>query len=69
MIPFGNENVTLVQRAENVVDGKTRVTYSKATLTGCSWRRRVAFPGNEGGGRMPPVLPMGELAIIHKTRS
>ena len=39
-IPFGNEVVTLVQRAENVVDGKTRVTYSKATLTGCSWRRK-----------------------------
>ena len=40
MIPFGNETVTLIQRTEAVVNGKTRVTYSKATLTGCSWRRK-----------------------------
>lgn len=38
-IPFGNEDVTLVQRCEYVVDGKTRVTYESVLLTGCSWRR------------------------------
>lgn len=38
-IPFGNETVTLVQRTESVVSGRTSVTYSAAKLTGCSWRR------------------------------
>ena len=38
-IPFGNETVTLVQRLENIVNGRTQVTYETATLTGCSWRR------------------------------
>ena len=47
MIPLGNEVVTLVQRAENVVDRKTRVTYSKATLTGCSWRRTTRIVRND----------------------
>lgn len=36
MIPFGNETVTLVQRTETVVNGKTQVTYQAAKLTGCS---------------------------------
>ena len=40
MIPFGNETVTLVRRTENVVSGKTAVTYSSVKLTGCSWRRK-----------------------------
>ena len=39
MIPFGNETVTLVQRTESTASGKTVVTYSTATLTGCSWKR------------------------------
>lgn len=39
MIPFGNETVTLVQRIETVVNGRTTVTYDKQKLTGCSWRR------------------------------
>lgn len=38
-IPFGNETVTLVRRTETMVGGKTHVTYSRVTLTGCSWRR------------------------------
>ena len=40
MIPFGNETVTLVRRTENVVNGKTAVTYAAVKLTGCSWRRK-----------------------------
>lgn len=39
MIPFGNETVTLIKRAETVVDGKTKVGYKKYILTGCSWKR------------------------------
>ncbi len=38
-IPFGNETVTLVQRNESTVSGRTTVTYATVTLTGCSWRR------------------------------
>lgn len=40
MLPFGNETVTLVHRSETVISGKTHVSYSKTTLTGCSWRRK-----------------------------
>lgn len=41
MIPFGNETVTLIKRVESVQDGRTHVSYSKHTLTGCSWRMRA----------------------------
>ena len=46
-IPFGNETVTLVQRTENVVNGKTQVTYSTTKLTGCSWRRTTRIVRND----------------------
>ena len=48
MIPFGHETVTLVRRGEAVVNGRTAVTYSVETLTGCSWRRtpRIARVDN-----------------------
>lgn len=39
MIPFGNETVTLIRRVENIVDGKTRVSYAMHTIGGCTWRR------------------------------
>ena len=39
MIPFGNETVTLVVRSENIVSGRTQVSYSTKTRTGCSWMR------------------------------
>lgn len=38
MIPFGYDTVTLVQRTETVVDGLKQARYSRAVLTGCSWR-------------------------------
>ena len=43
MIPFGNQLVTLVQRVETKVDGKTRVAYSRHLLTGCSWREKAIW--------------------------
>ena len=43
MIPFGNETVTLVQRTETVVNGKTQATYATAKLTGCSWQRTLRY--------------------------
>lgn len=39
MIPFGNDTVTLIKRVETVVDGRTRVSYKKHILIGCSWKR------------------------------
>lgn len=47
MIPFGNETVTLVQRTESVVSGKTVVTYSVRHLAGCSWRRTSRIVRND----------------------
>ena len=47
MIPFGNETVTLVQRTETTVNGKTQVEYSTEQLTGCSWQRSTRFVRND----------------------
>lgn len=38
MIPFGNETVTLVQRIEMLLEGKTHVRYVRHILSGCSWK-------------------------------
>ena len=46
-IPFGDEVVTLVRRSEEVIGGKTRVTYSSAAVTGCSWRRAARIIRND----------------------
>lgn len=49
MIPFGNETVTLIQRAEEKdAGGRTRVRYSAVTLRGCSWRRTAQIVRSEG---------------------
>ena len=50
MLPFGVENVTLVQRVEAEEDGRTQVGYVKHTLSGCSWRRRSIW--KQSGARM-----------------
>ena len=50
MLPFGTEEVTLVQRAETEADGRTQVRYIKHALSGCSWRRRSSWKQN--GARM-----------------
>lgn len=46
-IPFGDETVTLVQRIETVVSGKTNVAYRSVVLTGCSWRRTTRIIRND----------------------
>ena len=50
MLPFGAENVTLVQRVEAEEDGRTQVGYVKRALSGCSWRRRAIW--KQSGARM-----------------
>ena len=50
MLPFGGENLTLMQRVEAEVDGRTQVGYVKHALSGCSWRRRSIWKQN--GARM-----------------
>ena len=50
MLPFGTEKVTLVQRVEAAVDGRTQVRYAKRSLSGCSWRRKSVWKQN--GARM-----------------
>lgn len=50
MLPFGTENLTLVQRVEAAVDGRTQVSYAKRSLSGCSWRRKSVWKQN--GARM-----------------
>lgn len=50
MIPFGHESVTLVQRVETKDNnGRTKVTFAKHALTGCSWQRTEGrkLSGNE----------------------
>lgn len=37
MIPFGYERVTLIQRLEVIINGKTDVRYVRHILNGCSW--------------------------------
>ena len=34
MLPFGTENLTLVQRVEAAVDGRTQLRYVKRSLSG-----------------------------------
>lgn len=46
MLPFGGENLTLVQRVEAEADGRTQVIYVKHALSGCSWRRRSVWKQN-----------------------
>ena len=40
MIPFGNEHVTLIQRLEIIINGKTDVRYARHILSGCSWKMK-----------------------------
>lgn len=37
MFPFGNQRVTLLQRLEVIINGKTEVKYVRHILSGCSW--------------------------------
>ena len=37
MIPFGHERITLIQRMEVIINGKTDVRYVRHILNGCSW--------------------------------
>lgn len=46
-VTFGNETVTLVQRTETMVNGKTTVAYGSQKLTGCSWRRTARIIRND----------------------
>ena len=50
MLPFGTENLTLVQRVEAAVDGRTQMRYAKRSLSGCSWQRKSVWMQN--GARM-----------------
>ena len=50
MLPFGTDEVTLVQRVEAEEDGRTQVGYVKHALSGCSWRRKSVWKQN--GARM-----------------
>ena len=50
MLPFGTDEVTLVQRVEAEEDGRTQVGYVKHALSGCSWRRRSSW--KQIGARM-----------------
>ena len=47
MIPFGTETVTLVQKVETQVNGRTSVSFSVSKLHGCSWRRTRIDNPNE----------------------
>lgn len=38
MIPIGYETVTLIRRVETSENNKTRVSYARSTMIGCSWR-------------------------------
>ena len=68
MLPFGGENLTLVQRVEAEVDGRTQVGYVKHMLGGCSWRRRSVWKQNgarmERGEEISSRIPAGQ-AIPH----
>lgn len=75
MIPFGNETVTLVQRAEATENGRKKAVYSVARLTDCSWRRtqrwsregEVLVPGEGITCRVPvgqAVPHAGDLMIL-----
>ena len=65
MIPFGNEIVTLIKRTETVINGKTAVSYSKHTLSGCSWRRRATrFLNDTDAMRREEItcrIPVGQI--------
>ena len=62
MIPFGNENITIIRRVESVRDGKTHVSYEKNVVSGCSWHHVSVVSridsqlrrGVETSCRMPP---------------
>lgn len=43
MLPFGNERVTLIQRIDILINGKTSVRYSRHILNGCSWSESEAW--------------------------
>jgi hypothetical protein len=43
MIPFGNQMVTLIKRVESIDGGKTKVSYSRHLLIGCSWREKTSW--------------------------
>ena len=64
MLPFGTEEVTLVQRAETEADGRTQVRYIKHALSGCSWRRRSSWKQNgarmERGEEVTCRIPAGQ---------
>lgn len=66
MLPFGTEELTLVQRVEEAADGRRRVRYAKHVLSGCSWRRRSVWRQNgacmEHGEEIVCRMPVGEVA-------
>lgn len=75
MIPFGTETVTLIQKVETKVNGKTSVSFEVSKLHGCSWRRTTiddpnenAIPVSEGiTCRVPygqPKPKNGDLLIL-----
>lgn len=68
MLPFGMEEVTLVQRVEAVVDGRTQLRYVKHSLSGCSWRRKSVWKQNgarmERGEEITCRIPDGQ-AVPH----
>lgn len=43
MIPFGNQTVTLIQRIENNVNGKTQISYKRHYISGCSWTAKTSW--------------------------
>ena len=64
MLPFGTENLTLVQRVEAAVDGRTQLRYVKRSLSGCSWRRKSVWTQNgarmERGEEVTCRIPAGQ---------
>ena len=64
MLPFGTENLTLVQRVEAAVDGRTQLRYVKRCLSGCSWRRKSIWRQNgarmERGDEVVCRIPAGQ---------
>ena len=37
MFPFGNQRVTLIQRLEVIINGKSEIKFVRHILNGCSW--------------------------------
>ena len=68
MLPFGTDEVTLVQRVEAEEDGRTQVGYVKHALSGCSWRRKSVWMQNgarmERGEEVVCRIPAGQ-AVPH----